>query len=507
MRKRIQMTPDTHTYVEVDAPPVVRELIPGVDDPIADVEEAHPGNWHLCPKQIERHREAFLDLLATPIPPCEKAEGDGIVYVGGGKWWPMVTVGIRMARAATQLPIQVWYRGSEEPINPADVADVPGVTFHDTTMFPARIYRGWESKAIALLHCGFERAIYLDADAYLTSDPSRWLAVCTPEAPYVYWQDLHSQDNSVKWDMVWPFESVDVPPIQGGQVVVHRRACWRELVLWHWLNQHSDFYYRHAFGDQDCMRIVLAATMGNYRALPLVQWQSPAYICTVPGEKVPTVVHRSGHKMWDANTPRTPHLPGDAAAWGFMERFTRGQSAGVLSYAEWKMHRERVLRCEPRYADAKVALNHVGGLLDLIHYAKPDSVVEIGSHRGVSTEAFLLCCQKVTAVDKWDDPQHKAAFDARCRAYLHLRVYHLNSVDAAKLIPDESFDLCYIDASHDYESVLADIRAWTPKVRKGGWIAGHDFDYDACLDVVRAVIGMFGLPKVFSDKSWLVRKP
>ncbi len=48
------------------------------------------------------------------------------------------------------------------------------------------------------------------------------------------------------------------------------------------------------------------------------------------------------------------------------------------------------------------------------------------------------------------------------------------SLDAAKLVPDGSLDFVYIDASHRYEHVVADLAAWVPKVRAGGIVAGHD---------------------------------
>lgn len=49
------------------------------------------------------------------------------------------------------------------------------------------------------------------------------------------------------------------------------------------------------------------------------------------------------------------------------------------------------------------------------------------------------------------------------------------SLDAAKNIGDEILDFVYIDANHSEPWVSQDIAAWTPKVRKGGIVAGHDY--------------------------------
>lgn len=77
------------------------------------------------------------------------------------------------------------------------------------------------------------------------------------------------------------------------------------------------------------------------------------------------------------------------------------------------------------------------------------------------------------------------------------RVKHIveKSVDAAAKVPDGSLDFVYIDAKHDYRSVMADMTAWYPKVKKGGIFAGHDYK-NSCVrnnlvEVKRAVDNFF----------------
>jgi len=49
------------------------------------------------------------------------------------------------------------------------------------------------------------------------------------------------------------------------------------------------------------------------------------------------------------------------------------------------------------------------------------------------------------------------------------------SIEAANQFQDHSLDFVFIDASHEYEDVKNDIKAWLPKVKKNGILAGHDY--------------------------------
>lgn len=81
------------------------------------------------------------------------------------------------------------------------------------------------------------------------------------------------------------------------------------------------------------------------------------------------------------------------------------------------------------------------------------------------------------------------------------------SLDVACKFGDGSFDAVYLDADHSRDAVLADLAAWTPKVRSGGVIAGHDY-LDGVLPegvfgVRSAVLEFFGRePDMVTDEKW-----
>jgi cephalosporin hydroxylase len=54
-------------------------------------------------------------------------------------------------------------------------------------------------------------------------------------------------------------------------------------------------------------------------------------------------------------------------------------------------------------------------------------------------------------------------------------VFQKKSTDAAKFFADSSIDFVYIDGSHAYEDVKDDIKAWLPKIKANGLLAGDDY--------------------------------
>ena len=47
--------------------------------------------------------------------------------------------------------------------------------------------------------------------------------------------------------------------------------------------------------------------------------------------------------------------------------------------------------------------------------------------------------------------------------------------DASRYVDDGSLDFVYIDGGHDFDNVMLDLILWSPKVRSGGVVSGHDY--------------------------------
>lgn len=148
--------------------------------------------------------------------------------------------------------------------------------------------------------------------------------------------------------------------------------------------------------------------------------------------------------------------------------------------------------------------NYTPALIYFISLIKPKSMIEIGCYKGVSTEIFCILCDKVTVVDPFLYPEQED-FLTRMEPYKDkLTVIKGYSPDALKDIPDDSFDMCYIDGNHNFQAVLDDIKECRRVVKLGGILAGHD--YEVIPQVTAAVIlSMYGgEPEIkLTDSTWV----
>ena len=70
-----------------------------------------------------------------------------------------------------------------------------------------------------------------------------------------------------------------------------------------------------------------------------------------------------------------------------------------------------------------------------------------------------------------DDLQEWAKeYQGRVFFHRHFTTY------AHRFFNDGELDFIFVDAGHEYEDVKADIQAWYPKIKKGGYMIGHDIN-------------------------------
>lgn len=146
------------------------------------------------------------------------------------------------------------------------------------------------------------------------------------------------------------------------------------------------------------------------------------------------------------------------------------------------------------------------------------TVVEVGSFLGRSTAFFAENVSQVTAIDPfvaWPEGMNNG--DARAAGDDFFRQFINNMKEcgvAAKVIPvrltsmeaysedlPRWFDLAYIDAAHDYESVRDDIALWRTRATK--IICGDDYD-ENWPGVKQAVDEAFGDKVQLVGNFWYV---
>ena len=124
----------------------------------------------------------------------------------------------------------------------------------------------------------------------------------------------------------------------------------------------------------------------------------------------------------------------------------------------------------------------------------------VGVDNFVNTEYMSDC--GYANISRDDTIQRLAAVGVPPDSY---NLIESDSVDAANTFAG-GVDYVFIDAAHQYEAVIRDIKAWNPCVVSGGFIGGHDWDMEG---VRQAVTENFTNPIIFEKdycNSWLVRK-
>lgn len=144
-------------------------------------------------------------------------------------------------------------------------------------------------------------------------------------------------------------------------------------------------------------------------------------------------------------------------------------------------------------------------LSDLVRDNDLEVGVEVGVKEGENLFFIMDHCPdlKMTGIDAWEQQlsetegenyrtwNMEVMYDTvkkKAEKYGdRLEIIKAYSVDAAERFEDGSLDFVFIDAQHTYDSLKADIAAWEPKVREGGFLCGHDIHFPGVLRAVKEI--------------------
>lgn len=144
-------------------------------------------------------------------------------------------------------------------------------------------------------------------------------------------------------------------------------------------------------------------------------------------------------------------------------------------------------------------------------------VLEVGTWAGKSASRMLAAgISRIFCVDTWEGNKN----DDGCKVYdgsqgspwevfkknmagKAVTGYMNRSPGAARTFKDGEFDLIYIDAEHDYDSVKADIDAWLPKTKHV--LAGHDYGMPGVKQAVNELAVKLGKEPVVIGNVWWFR--
>lgn len=268
-----------------------------------------PEHWAGFPNVAEAFRQMFdeaAERFGLVKPPATWEADRGIVICAGGwRFFASLYVTVRMIRhVGCNLPIQVWYLGDRgefdermrQALERFDVGWIDGTAFARERGIPRRVLGGWELKPFAALHAPYREVISLDADCYPAYNPVEFLE--TKEYARVgaaFWPDQGKLEPG-QWERFGlPYH--DEPAWESGQFIVDKAPHWPALALADWLNDHSDYVYRHIYGDKDTFHLAWRK-LGHEVCIPTTEpgWESVAFVQKDFGGR-PLFIHRTRDKF------------------------------------------------------------------------------------------------------------------------------------------------------------------------------------------------------------------
>lgn len=235
-----------------------------------------PNDWSKWSNVQEAHRRLFQGYAGDVEPyPEGTFQGRGIVICAGAKALPhrglpnggyMACVWVlvsKLRRMGCSLPVQLWHLGvSEMDPHLSRMLEAFGVECIDAKDVAAqvgmRILAGWEAKPFATKWSSFEEVLFIDAD---NAPINRDVGLLFEGKEYqetgsVFWPDY---DHWTLHEGVWNIFGIpspgNEPAFESGQFLINKRKCWNELCLALKYAEHSDYVFRHVYGDKEVFHL------------------------------------------------------------------------------------------------------------------------------------------------------------------------------------------------------------------------------------------------------------
>lgn len=181
----------------------------------------------------------------------------------------------------------------------------------------------------------------------------------------------------------------------------------------------------------------------------------------------------------------------------------------IPGWFRWRSAQEEAARHFPdgsRFVEVGVYLGRsLCSLADVAHASgRHYAIVGVDTCRGSGPEGPRLKDYHLAAVEEgggtFAGTLHRHLLACGCADEVSLIV--APSLTAAAFFADRSIDWVHLDARHERDAVRADIAAWLPKVKSGGWISGDDYDPEKWPSVIEAVTLSLPAAEPWSDMQW-----
>eukprot|EP01065_Artemidia_motanka_P027878 TRINITY_DN33076_c0_g1_i1.p2 TRINITY_DN33076_c0_g1~~TRINITY_DN33076_c0_g1_i1.p2 ORF type:complete len:314 (+),score=118.07 TRINITY_DN33076_c0_g1_i1:49-942(+) len=137
----------------------------------------------------------------------------------------------------------------------------------------------------------------------------------------------------------------------------------------------------------------------------------------------------------------------------------------------WRWELAQVLEEEGKLHGAEIGVQQASFSYDMLRLwpaCRRYVLIDVWKHQENYAEG-------ANVADAGHDWLYNKAMDRLAKWKDKLVVLRNWSHDASFQVEEGSLDFVYVDARHDFESALEDMRDWWPKLRAGGLFAGHDY--------------------------------